>query len=448
VATSLFLTVVYLVVAREVRAGETVNTGMEVYRTVVTPGVIAGGQFGRYLVFAHRFVGPVVISGGLAYGLATGSAAVVMAAVLAGVSLITTAVATTMSAIALFDLSAHRIPFLRRHARLIGGVVLFGFGSVLAGSRTSLGVPVEIPIGWFGRAVLDPSLGLLAGAVSIASLTTIIAVGVTSLRIARVPPRHETVEADDGVTKAAADGEMARNSTEKTVIVRLLTTFVSRPVAGIAVTTWRRIRRRPSAALYAVVMGPFSAVAVVLSLNQFEIAPVIATAVYTAPLAGVVAASNPLGSEGTSLPATLTTSQGPSALAWGYVLAAGLPGVGMVVSITAVVGLFTTPATTVLAVGLAGVLAFTAVSVAVGVGTRYPQYDGVDLVSSQGIKSPRPETLGVLFAAIPLLGVPAVTMGGLATVSLTGVAVSITASAVVAWLSLRTAIETIGGIEL
>lgn len=435
--TVLWLSAVSLVVVRESRAGDTVDAGLEVYRTIVTPGTLAGGRFCRYIGFTVRFVGPAILAGALAYGLAAESLAAVGSILLFGGALLTTAVGVALTTTATFRIAAGRFPVVGRNARTLAAVCLAGLGGALAVSRTSVGPSVGLPLDWLGRAALNASLVDIALVVPAAGLTTTAAIVATRREISVTTPEHPT----------RSTNRKTVTSRDETRTAQLLANVVPRPVAGVTVTTWRRVARRPSTAVYAVVMAPFSLVAVVLTVDQFALSPALATAVYGAPLAGVVAASNPLGSEGANLPATLTAPGGASTLVWGYIVATAVPGVIVVTTLTAGVGLLTGDLP-VLVTGLAAGLSVAAVSAAAAVGVRYPQYDGVDIVSSRGVQSPRPETLGLLFVGIPAIGFPAVLVGGVTGTSPVGVVISLSAAAGVTALSLRTAIRTIGSIEL
>lgn len=441
-ATALVLTVAYAVGTREVRTGDTVDAGTELYRTIVSPSAISASQLLHYLAFAGRFVGPVVVSAAIGYVVGGGAATTAGAILVVGALAITTTVAVTLSAIATFRLAVHRSRWFRRYSRVVGGVLLAAFGLALFGSRTAVGVPLGGPLGWYGSTALAPDAGSLA----VAFLSTAMAVPAAVLGgravHSRVPPRSENASKE---TDAATDTEAPR-------AVSVLSSVFSRPIAGVAVTTWRRLRRRPSSMVYAVVMAPFPVVALTLTADRFAVPIPFLVAVYAAPLVGVVATLNPLGSEGASLPATLTTTAGPRRLLTGYVVAAGVPGALVVATVTVAAGITTgSPvAVTGRAAVLGAALSVASVFLAIGVGTRLPQYDGVNLVSSSGVQSPRPEALAVLFFTIPLLGLPAVAFGGrpASVPTLAGVVASAAVGAVVAWLSLRASIRTVEAIEL
>lgn len=446
-----FLTLVFVVSFREIRAGDTVSTDVDLHLTVVRPGTAVGAAMLRYVTFVGQFFGAILLLAAVSFGLGSRDPVAGLLIALATASLILTAVSLTYAGSLLVKFGFARSAVLAANRRLVGGLGLFGFVLALRMARRTGAALGGTPLGWYADLAFLTTMpeAVPTRALAVPFVTALSVAGGFLVARALCEPlwRADAVEQADSPEDSG--GLVDR-------LGAVLSTVVGRPVAQATMVTWRRVYREPVALMYVVSTGALVYVAASGITAELPNSAPTVVAIYGAAIVGMGATLNPLGNEGVALPTVLTTRRGGTYLLAGQALSAALPGVVLVTGGTVVAGVVTgapwtvvAPAT-VVAVTLAAITA----PLSLAIGVRFPQYEGVELLSNSGIQTPRPQAVGVLALTLALVGAPAlVGMHSPLPVSrlvgtVVGVGVTVACGVAIGWRSFQFAVERVESFEL
>lgn len=349
-------------------------------------------------LLAFSYTLPLALSGAIGYGLGSDTwTLAVTAPVVAGLAT-ASAVAVAFPVGLAIRHVVTQIEFVVRHKGPLIALAFLAymgliFTDVLGGVVVAIFEPMQAaPSAWFVDLLLLGTPGIEVSRFraigSVLLVPVVVAGGVAAST--RVADRHwfadpvlaGTTEDDSGVdpdTDRHDDGILVR-------IEDALGTAVGRGTAAITVLAWKRAIRAPLKLLYAaypLLFGIGFIVQIVQTGEVPAIAPVGAL-VFVAWAGAVVFTLNPLGDQGSALPATVLSRIDGRSFVTAHLLAGAL----LVIPVgTLLVGALAVLAPLETSVALVLVLA-TPVSVivgglfAVGVGMAFPRYDAVNVTRS------------------------------------------------------------------
>ncbi|NHN60403.1 MULTISPECIES: hypothetical protein [Halorussus] len=364
-----------------------------------------------------------------------------------------------------------RSPWLARHKTALL-VVAFGLYFLAVTSEalndavaTLQRVLRDTPLAWFGDALLLGLPGIDAvparalGAAALAS-ALVLGFAAVTVRAAATVWYADSAQVDDedeegedrparptGAPAGDAPATRPRESTPglgERVLTGPLGGVLARPTRTVTLAVWRRTKRSPIRLLY-VAYPLFFLYAPLRTAFESGVPtslPVL-VALYGTWAVGATAL-NPLGDEGSVLPATLLSGLDGRQFVVGHVVSAALVGAPVVALATGVAGALSplSPARWLALTGLSAVLVVTGTVLAVGVGTLLPRFGTVEVFRSREVTMPSKGafaaysvallvgTVGAVVALLPplagfvaaLAGVPqaAVRVGGGALAVLVG----------------------------
>lgn len=442
----LFVIVAYTVVMRSISAGETAAPVAPLYLTVVRAETAAAAELVHHAAVVGLGAAPVIGAGAGAYAVGTGDPVAGGLAVLAGGALVVGAVAVASPLVTLVALAFMWSPALRRRRRALGGLAVVGFAAFAAMARQTAAPIGRSPLGWYGDlAVTTTAPGAAPARAGAALVGTLVAIPVSVVVAGRVYRRLWFA------SKVSSETDTTDERSDTGAALDRFVSVVGRPAAGVAITVWRRLFRRPRALVYPVALAPIIFIAASTSASALSVPAPFLAAAYGATIVGTTHVLNPIGTEGVGLAVVATVPDGPGRLLRGYALSAALPGAVVVTAVVAAVGAVggTDPRVTALAVGLGVVLSAATACLALGIGAALPSYEGPSPFDSEGAQSPTTGALTALLFLGPLLAAPALlTVRGVggpgvepAAIGLAAVGVGATTLVATgaSWLSLRAA---------
>ncbi|QLG49186.1 hypothetical protein [Natrinema halophilum] len=298
-------------------------------------------------------------------------------------------------------------PIAQYRTLLFTAFWLVYFGAIATGQldrvlQTLFTVLQSSPLGWPGHVLLFGIPGLvpsplgLGGAIGGSAIVVGFAVTVA------VPSARIHWFADP----ARPDDDEIEEETSSDRLARILSSTVSRPVRGVAVTAIRRTKRAPIRLAYAgyPLFGALGFGQVVIETRTVPSFVAVLFCLYVVWAAGVLFTLNPLGDLGPALPAVLTSTLTGRQAIRGRMLAGSLIGVplALVVSVAfGVVSPLSLEHTAVLAVGTtAGAVATPAL--ATGIGSTFPRFGSVKLTNNREAVMPSKTAFLVYTLAIAL----------------------------------------------
>ncbi len=420
------------------------------------------GVLGDELLESSWFVVPVVGAGALAFAAGTGSPTTLVGAT-AG------ALAIALSGLLLgAGLGLGVRAGLRRSPRLdaarygIGMLGLFLTFLVLSLSRQIGDSLAATPLGWYGDLLVATAPDVassplrvggalaLLGVVFAGCLPLTVLAGRT-LWFDETARTGEETKRDDEKGEPGDDGAQSMG---RGVLGRSLDRFVGRPTAGVAQSTWRRMRRSPRAMVYVLLpIGLLWPVVIQLSWVFPELVPVLVVT-YVAVAVGLGTTLNPIGNARVALPTILTTPGGRRSVLHGHAVAALVPGVPLVVTVALIAGVasgYSLAELTALVL-VATLLTTGGVGISLGIGAWLPNLEGP--TTSATLTPPELYAMISYLFAMSVLASPAMAglglvgfssgqvVGTIFTVVVTGVF-----SAVAGWLGYRYARRSLEAYE-
>ncbi|WP_435177049.1 hypothetical protein [Halorussus sp. AFM4] len=322
-----------------------------------------------------------------------------------------------------------RTPWLARHrtALLVAAFVLYflavtseALGDALATLRRALR---DTPLAWFGDVLLLGLPGVDAvpahalGAAALAALL-VPALAAVAVRAAVTvwyadPARADEDDAPDdrsspagaapagapagsatGSTGSASGAATAAGAATPSLAERVLSGplggTLARPTRTVTLAVWRRTKRSPIRLLY-VAYPLFFLYAPLRTAFESGVPtslPVLIALYGTWAVGATVL--NPLGDEGSVLPATLLSGLDGRQFVVGHVVSAALVGVPVVALATGVTGALSPlgPARWLALTGLSAVLVVAGTVLGVGVGTLLPRFGTVEVFRSREVTMP------------------------------------------------------------
>lgn len=263
----------------------------------------------------------------------------------------------------------------------------------------------QTPPGWVADVVFLAVPGLASSSIHAAvGVAQILVVWPAVLAITRVANRHwfaDPVRAEGGdetssVEVATGDDGTAGPDTAvvsgRPRVERGLARVTDRPTAALVVLAYRRAIRAPAKLLYAAMPFFFLAGYVPDALGSGEVPTFMPgmLLLIVAWAAGVAFVLNPLGDQGSVLPATILSGVSASRFVRAHVLATllvVLP-VGVVVPVAAAVASPLDTETTLLVLGASPVVVTAGSLAGVGIGMAVPRYSSVKVSSSTRVVVP------------------------------------------------------------
>ncbi|ELZ94595.1 hypothetical protein [Haloferax sulfurifontis] len=421
-------------------------------RLALSPTAFFTAELLDQFAFAGRFVGVVGAAGGVAFAIGAASPTTAGSAFLAVVALVTTVGAVTFPVALGVQAVFRHYPRVRRHRLLFGAVVVTLVGFTFVRTRSSFALLGRLPVGWYADlALVGAGVGASERRAVAALLGTPVAwwLGIATAR------RITEYQRADGRKAGSTRDEPAIVTRLRVAGGRLVARITSRPTAAVARVVWLRLWREPRALLFSgIVVGATAGVGLVV-VETFPTALPAVVATYVAVATGAGVTLDPLGTEGTALPLTLTAPHGRERIATGYVLSAAIPGT----AISAGAGLgaaLWVGASPVVCVGVAlvgSILGATAPVVSLAAGLRLSPTDST--TRSRGVALPPLGALSAFSVVVALVGMPAIAAtAAVETGSIsrsTAVTVAVAATALlglgVGWCAFRDALGRIGRYE-
>ncbi|WP_135853436.1 hypothetical protein [Halorussus salinus] len=315
-----------------------------------------------------------------------------------------------------------RVPWVARHKTALlvvaGGLYFFAFVSdtfneVVTFLQRALR---DTPLAWFGDAALLglPGIDAVAvhalGAAAVAAvlLPTLAGVGIRAATTVWYTDRAQTTEetdetrADAGVrgrdgtpaggtareSGPASEGAGATSLGERALAP--LSGLLARPTRTLTLAVWRRTKRAPIRVLYVAypLFFLYAPLRTAVESGVSTLLPVM-VALYGTWATGALVL-NPLGDEGSVLPATLLSGIGGRQFVVAHVLSAALVGVPVVALATAVTGALSplAPAQWVALTAASALLVVAGTVLAVATGTLLPRFGTVEVFRSREVTMP------------------------------------------------------------
>lgn len=382
--------------------------------TVVPTRQAVVGVLAAEATYVLTWVLPAGVGVGLGFAVSTGSYLAILTAPVAVVLLGTTAMLVGYPIGLGIRHVVTRFAFVARHKNvLILAVFLVYFGLLMTGTFNDFVVsmfePMQVaPQGWLGDLFLLGVTGLTAStlyalqAIALSVVVALLSVATTTVVAARHwfadPALAGEVDEDAGVEY---DGEYAPGTVESA-----LSSAFGRPTAAVVTLAWRRAARAPLKLLYAFYPLLFLA-GVVADIYQSGRVPTYlpyAVLVFVAWAGAVIFTLNPLGDQGSVLPATLLSKVRGRDFVFAHVLAGLVVAVPVGTVVTAVVAyLSPVDATTAVALTVAAPVVMVVASVAaVGLGMAFPRYEAVNV--TQSVKAVIPSAWAFALFSVHLFG--------------------------------------------
>jgi hypothetical protein len=306
-----------------------------------------------------------------------------------------------------------RFPFVARHkSGLVVLAFVVYFVAIFTGGLNQVVVnlfdPVAAsPLGWYGDlATLGlPGVGTTATyAVGAVGVTVVLTSFVTLAGI-RVAEQHwfadpalageDDADSDPTSAEGTVAGEVdshARETPDRLGVA--LEGVLSRPTAALVTLAWRRAIRAPLKLLYAAYPLLFlvGVVADIFQTGQVPAYLPYGLVVFVAWAAGVVFTLNPLGDQGSVLPATVLSAVTGRRFVAAHVLAGLVVAVPVGTALVAATGFLSplAPERVALLVAAAPVAMVVASALSVGIGTAFPRFEATNVTRSMEAVVPSP----------------------------------------------------------
>jgi ABC-2 type transport system permease protein len=283
------------------------------------------------------------------------------------------------------------------------GVMFSGeFTTVVARIEPALGTP---PLGWLGDLALLTTTGVGVSPAGAAGALAVGAVATTAGTTLAVPAARYAWKTDRA--RPSADGKDGEATPPADPVGRLLGAApVSQPTRGVAVTTLRRVVRSPFQLVFAAVplLAAIPMGEQVLTTGAVPWYAPWLVVWYGAWAAGAAVPLNPLGAQGATLPALLSSPADGGQVVRGHVVAAALPVAPLTAAAAVGVGVLgDQPTSQLVAVGVAAVAVVVAASVlAAGIGATFPRFEAVDLGNAREAVPPSKVAFAVFGTALSL----------------------------------------------
>ena len=307
-----------------------------------------------------------------------------------------------------------RVPFVARHkSGLVVLAFLVYFVAIFTGRLNQVVVnlfdPVAAsPLGWYGDLAALGLPGVAAEttyALGAVGMTAVLAALVTLTGI-RVAERHwfadpalagegnPDSDADTDADPTSIEGDDAAIHETPGRLEAALGGPLSRPTAALVTLAWRRAIRAPLKLLYAAYPLLFL-VGVVADIFQTGEVPAYlpyGLVVFVAWAAGVVFTLNPLGDQGSVLPATVLSAVTGRRFVAAHVFAGLVVAVPIGTVLVAATGLLSSlaPERVALLVAVAPVAMVVASALSVGIGTAFPRFEATNVTRSMEAVVPSP----------------------------------------------------------
>jgi len=311
-----------------------------------------------------------------------------------------------------------RFPFVARHrSGLVVLAFVVYFVAIFTGGLNQVVVnlfdPVAAsPLGWYGdlAALGLPAVGATAtyavGAVGVTAVLTSF-VMLAGIRVAGQhwfadPALAGEGESDsdsdpdpasaEGTTAGEADGAHTNETPDR--LGTALEGVLSRPTAALVTLAWRRAIRAPLKLLYAAYPLLFlvGVVADIFQTGQVPAYLPYGLVVFVAWAAGVVFTLNPLGDQGSVLPATVLSAVTGRRFVVAHVFAGLVVAVPVGTVLVAAAGLLSpiAPERVALLVAVTPVAMVVASALSVGIGTAFPRFEATNVTRSMEAVVPSP----------------------------------------------------------
>lgn len=428
----------------------------------------------NHLLFAEVAALPI-IAVAIAFAVGAGSLASVPVITVVLLAVVVLATTTGFALGQTARLVGARVAFVAQYKTLIG---VLGFVAYFAVFATGVfedlfgmdwAVLGATPLGWVADLALvaapAPTIGIARPA---AAAVTLLA-GITLLtwiavRLSGVLWYTDPVQpASDDAAARDPNTDAQTNALSSGFSERLFGGRVSYPILRIAQKSWRRAYRAPLKLQYAAWPVFFMIAPIQQSIETGEVSTIlpVSIVIYGAWATGAAFTLNPLGDEGAVLPITLISGVRGAQLLRGLVFAGVAIGGPVIVVLATGLGLASPMGVfSALAIGaLGGVLCTGACMIGAGVGTLFPKFKRTRLSRSRKAVVPGLSAFTVyslillvvslpgLFTSVPLLADWLAGQVGVSTqiITLAGLAVTTLLVGAVAWIGLRSAVETIDG---
>ena len=446
-----FLTVAYFVTFKMIASGQHLEGEAEAILSAAHPRTVAVADMLTLIAYSVRILGPPILIGAVSFGTGAGTLRPTITVIAACALLVVTAVPLVYTSILAFRLIANTVlqTDLKRSFVLIPFVILMFV--IFLRFRESVSLLATLPISWYADIAL---LGYIEGAsASNAILALCFVPGIVGSSILLGGRIGEHLWLTAGVQQPTPN----RPSRNRLRGARQLERILPRPVVAAVVTNWMRIGRHPRVFLYGGLLLVLTGSAGITAMQEFPDSAPLIVAIYGAAAVGVGVTLNPLGNEGRTLKATLTTRRGGKILLTGYVLSIAIPGGLLVCLATLGTALLTELSVLTRAVlaalGLA--LGFLSPFISIGIGTALPKFDGPDPTGSTTGEIPRLEAVLVFLLSMIGIGLPAAfglydanASGEPSYMLLAGPIATVLLGSAIGWLSFRYSIAAIERLEL
>lgn len=395
-----WLFAVFIFTQRAVQRYDRVDAGALMLTTVSVRTMLAGTLLAEFLRALTYIGGPLVVLAS-AFAYAVGSPLTLPMALLAGGLFLATAMVVGYVLGLTGALLVARYRFLARNKTVLGGAFVLGaigLYTVLQSFAGSAGFAVLgiLPFAWF----LD--LGLVAApvvvsvpkaaAVAVGGAVWVLGLGALSTSLAGRVWLGDSVEPEVADEQARVDREAGEDPLDAALAPFPVPRWFGLPATRIAQRTLLVTRRNPSRLSFllvpVIVLG-----SVLVNVGRegglTSVLPLL-FAVFLPWVSGAAAGLNPLGDEGSVLPATLTSLADGRQYVRGLMLPGLFVGVPLAVLTTGVAAAFSPfePLPLVALVVLAGLLAALTAAVAPAIGITFPRFDPVRVSSEREVVPP------------------------------------------------------------
>lgn len=386
----LFLTIIVTVRTVGTR-GELANP-VGVLSVVPTREAVAGMLLSES-VFAWSYALPMSVAGTVGYAVATAPSALLVTAPVAAAVAVVAAVSVGYPVGLAVRHVVTRIPFVARHK---GALILLAFAAymalIISGALGNIVVTVfepmqRAPVGWFADIALlgSPEVSTDAGR-AVAAFAMVIVLAVAGGAAAtRVADRHWFADPVlGGESEADADSETGTDRLRR--VEDAIAGVVGRPAAAVTTLAWKRAARAPMKLLY-VAYPLLFVVGFLTDIVQTGEVPAFAAGfalVFVAWAGAVVFTLNPLGDQGSALPATVLSRIDGWSFVAAHVLAGAVVTVPLGTVVTGGVALLSPMSSDLVAAVVVGTPLSILVGsgAAVGIGMAFPRYDAVTVTRS------------------------------------------------------------------
>lgn len=385
----LFLTI--LVAVRAVGARGELENEVGILAVVPTREAVAGMLLSES-AFAASYALPLFVAGSVGYAVATAPTALLVTAPVAAVVAVVAAVSVGYPVGLAIRHVVTRIPFVARNK---GALIVLAFVAYMAlivsGALGNIVVTVfepmqRAPVGWFadlallGTTEVAADAGRAAAAVALTPALAVVG-GAAATRVAGV---HWFA---DPVLGGGDEGDDGASETDRLRRVEdAMAHAVGRPAAAVTVLAWKRAVRAPMKLLY-VAYPLLFVVGFLTEIVRTGEVPAVAAGfalVFVAWASAAVFTLNPLGDQGSALPATVLSRIDGRSFVVAHVLAGAVVTVPLGTAVTAGIAVLSPlPTDLVAAVVVATPLSILVGSgAAVGIGMAFPRYDAVNVTTS------------------------------------------------------------------